>query len=506
MVNELGAKDVYYIYDYLIGRAKAFFEKKEFDKVYHFVKSAAKWAYNFNLFFTDETAEEIVKYVSRAKIKSKKCKFSNDERYVLIDTCSVDNHGLHQQYLRAFEAIGASYLFITLRKDLSYLRETIAEISVYEKGFVWHYDGSSPDPFAKAESVSNAIFNFSPNRIFLHLMPSDIISLMAIYAIEGPVKYNINLTDHAFWLGASFVDYNIEFRAGGRTVSRDKRFFSESSLLNLPFYPIIQRDNYSEDLPAKEKKDIIIFTGGSPYKMMGRNDFFFKEIIDKLLDLSPNVKVWIAGFEKDSPLFREKQALMKNGNRMYNIGIRKDINHTFSKSDIFLGTYPFGGGLMTQYAAVNGKPILCYADETVPKLNILDDLINHFSTAMHTYSNLAEFISYAKKLISNKELRQVEGLRNREAMMYKEKFDELFKKVIVDGKNIIEWERKDIDYDKMSKLYLDIENNQMHSGVIELIADHKLKVLIYFTKYLPIILVTLSKLARKYFFDFRKIV
>ena len=52
---------------------------------------------------------------------------------------------------------------------------------------------------------------------------------------------------------------------------------------------------------------------------------------------------------------------MKNGERVYTSKYRKDISQLFRNCDIYYGTYPLSGGLMCQYAAAFGNPILAYA-------------------------------------------------------------------------------------------------------------------------------------------------
>lgn len=49
------------------------------------------------------------------------------------------------------------------------------------------------------------------------------------------------------------------------------------------------------------------------------------------------------------------------GDRFYVLGFRNDIIELFRKVDVYIGTYPIGGGLMTQIAASNNLPVVQYA-------------------------------------------------------------------------------------------------------------------------------------------------
>lgn len=504
-MKRLTANNVTSIYEKLVNNAIRSFAKHKTEATYKYIKAAAKWAYGFNFIFFDGRLERIIHSLSDEVIFKKVLKQELDERFVLIDTCSEDNRGLHQQYLRAFEHVGATYLFITLRNDISPLKRTIEEISSYNKGSFWHYEGKEINPYKKAQILSDVIYKFSPKRLFLHLMPSDIISLMAVDSIVGATKYNINLTDHAFWLGASFVDYNIEFRGCGRTISLEKRGFQESQLINLPFYPIIQKNNIKDDLPQRKSEDIIVFTGGTPYKMMGKDSFFFKVLIEEILSLSPNVKVWVAGFDKGDELLDNIVRNMKNGDRVFNIGVRRDINHVFEQCDIYLGTYPVGGGLMTQYAAINGKPILSYADSTTPIVFNIESIVNQCSVAMKNFVSIDDFMDYARKLIFDTKYREQEGHNNMSAIMSKDKFNDYFDNAILKKKTLVTWKDEVVDYDIILKWFLDIENENLHSNFVELISVLRASALKTLWKYYAIVLPLFWKSAKKYSFDLRKL-
>ena len=503
-MKKFTAQDVESIYEQMVVKATKSFKKKRFFIAYRYIKAAAKWAYGFNFIFCDRRLENMIHSMGAEMIRKKCVNNNNEERFVLLDTCSEDNRGLHQQYLRAFEKLGISYLFITLRKDIAPLKRTIEEISSYSKGMAWHYDAAEGNPYKKADIISDVIYNYSPNRIFLHLMPSDIVSLMAIDAIAGPKKYNINLTDHAFWLGASFVDYNIEFRGCGRTISLEKRGFNGSQLINLPFYPIIQKNNINDLLPARENGDVIVFTGGAPYKMVGNDNYFFKIIIDGILSISHSVKVWVAGFNVGDKLLENILEGMKNRDRIINIGVRKDINNVFEHCDVYLGTYPMGGGLMSQYAAINGKPILSFSDSNTPVVFNVDSIVNQCSEAMHSFFNIDEFLNYARQLVFDKDFRELEGNHNKTAIMSEDKFNKSFQSALLDNTPIVTWKDEVIDYDKIIKSYLDFDNEGSHNNVVEIISVLKFSSLILLWKYLPIVIPVFWRLAKKYSFNLKQ--
>ena len=104
---------------------------------------------------------------------------------------------------------------------------------------------------------------------------------MVFSALTSSSRFLINLTDHAFWLGTCCIDYCLEFRDYGYTISLQKRKINSEKLLYQPYYPIADSSEYL-DLPFSLINNKIILTGGAFYKMYGEDDIFFN-ILQNLL-------------------------------------------------------------------------------------------------------------------------------------------------------------------------------------------------------------------------------
>lgn len=76
---------------------------------------------------------------------------------------------------------------------------------------------------------------------------------------------------------------------------------------------------------------------------------------------------------------------MRNSLSVFLIGDRHDINEVFKHSDIFLNTYPIGGGLMTQYAAANSKPILSLGVKDEIDTYIVEEMVNQKGVGTRTF-------------------------------------------------------------------------------------------------------------------------
>ncbi|WP_348768587.1 hypothetical protein [uncultured Bacteroides sp.] len=471
------------------------YDKGQYQKCLKYIRVASKWAYSFNCFYSDMVLEKLIREVGSKNINNDSIVSPNLNKYVFLDSFGWDNRCLTQQYLRAMMDMGVQILYILLTPISSNSKEILRELYEYGKATVYIMDKHINNDIEKACVLRQKILNFSPSCLFLHIFPWDITALLTIHSIKGVIKYNINLTDHAYWLGNTFIDYNIEFRAYGKTVSLEKRNLYEEQLLALPYYPIVSKYTEFQGFPSCLLKNVKILTGGNLYKMLGKNNVFFR-LMDDILDLSPHVVILVAGIS-DSKIFEHKRNLMKNGDRVVLIGIRKDINAVFGNCDIYLGTYPLSGGLMTQYAAINSKPIIAYADNG-DVCNYIEGVINHYERGVKTYTNKNELITYARKLISDENFRVAEGIKNANSLINPERFNIAFRNLMRTNRSEWNWGKVNIDYNSFASYYIDIENSyHISGGIASIISEMRFSVLYMFPRLLPFTLIVCWRLFAK---------
>lgn len=467
--NKIGADDVVAIFDELKKKAIEYAQRGKFEHAIKYIRTAAHWAYSLNFKYYDNDLEVLIKDIARKTLspislrrETKDCK-----RIVLIDTIGLDNHGLTQQYLRAFMSLHAEILYVSVEGNIQNSKDIIAELSSYVNAQIIFANEKykKHNSLDKSHYLVDIINGFCPDVLFLHLMPWDVISLLVTESIHGILKYNINLTDHAFWLGASFIDYNFEFRPFGMTISLEQRDLSENQLLYLPYYPIFPKiqENF-QGFPELPPDSIKIFTGGSFYKMLGDNGRFFY-LMDAILSLSERAVILIAGVG-DTKLLFNKIKKIKNHNRVYYIGNRKDINEVFKHVDIYLDTYPVGGGLMKQYAFVNAKPVIIYN-----KLTFIGSMDSSGKQAIRYYTNIKDCLSYANQLIIDENYRKEEGRKNLQIVTNEYVFNSRFERLLLTNNNMLSWSMVNVDYIKWKDLYLELENDAIHRGTKRLISD-----------------------------------
>lgn len=476
---KLTKEEIRIIYTKVAKVATKAVERKLYVKALHYIETSAMWAYNFNFIYTDKAVEDAIKHIANVKLSSVKLIKPHAKRFVVIDSFALDNRGLTQQYIRAMMVNDVEILFLLTSGSTTHSTETLRELANYSKAkvYVCHKEATR---FEKCSELLKQIAAFQPSKLFLHLTPWDTVALMVTHRVRGVEKFNINLTDHAYWMGASFIDYNLEFRSYGMTESFEMRGLKQEQLLELPYYPIQSKWTEFQDFPELPPNCVKIFTGGALYKILGEDDIFFK-LMDAILDVSPKAMILVAGFNRNG-VFDIKRAGMKHADRVVEIGVRKDIDAVFQNIDIYLGTYPMSGGLMSQFAATHAKPILSYAFEG-DVMNKVSQIVCHYEEVLETYSSFDKLQNYALRLINDAAYRQAEGMKLKAAMIDEARFNEEFMHVVTTHQNSFHWSlTQNINYEFMFERYVDLENT-MPSAMRQLVYNLKLQAFTLFPQY-----------------------
>ncbi len=473
------------------------YEKGEYIHALEHIEIAAEIAYKFNWIYTDSQLEELLLNISN-KIITKKNIRPEEGRIVFYDVFCLENKGLTQQYIRALISWRVEILYIYEGVETNPLNKIIIELKKYSKARILTFNAEH----SKIESINyiyNEIVKFKPEKAFLHLRPSSTLAVCLWNSLTNVTRYQVNLTDHAFWLGTSCINYSIEFRNYGYTVSKDKRGLKNEQLLIQPFYPIRNSESFKGFPPIVTNENIVVFTGGAYYKMYGENDAFFS-IIKKIIDVDKRVIVLVAGGGDKKPLvdFIEKN---KINDRVALIGARKDIDYVFKESDIYLSTFPITGGLMAQFAAANKKPILSYSAPNI-QCNFIEGILNWNSKNWTvTFTDFESFLNEANKLILDEKYRNERGQEAYQHLINVEEFNNHLKKLTFSNQNIKPFQKVAIDYSKFTSIYIDCENNYTPSFFSLIISRYKLKAIYLF----PNVLIKSLFTRQIYFKSFKKI-
>jgi glycosyltransferase involved in cell wall biosynthesis len=423
-------------------------------------------------------------------------KFSPVEnRFAFCDSFAWDNHCLTQQYLRAMISMDAEILFIIDDYRSARSKTIMNELKLYEKATIFIVP-KIVGLDEQSKLIYNQIVDFKPAKIFLQTL--SVVSVIALNAIKHIPRYRINLADHLYWAGTGCVDYLIEFRNFGFTVSHQKRGFPQDKILIQPYYPIIDTKSKFRGFPDEVKSKTIIFSGGEMYKICDKNYTFF-EIMKRLLSENPSLIILFSARGVDTIL---KKYIKTNNleKRIKLLGYRDDINEVFKNCDIFLQTFPFMGGLMSQYAALNGKPILSYSTSNMLEFNMLLEN-SSFEKLGHsyriTYTESDDFFKEAKKLISDMTYREFIGEILRKIVITPEQFNKEFRQLITTNKNIRNPVEVNIDYLKIESVFLESQNQNFDKFYLFILYTFRFSSIIMFPKlvlnFLPILITKYHK-------------
>lgn len=478
---KLTGKDILKAYAKTKNSARIALRRNKVEKSLRYIELSAKVAYSYNYFYADEELEEILNEVSQRIITNDKEFVPLQNHYVFYDYAGQDHRGLTQQYLRAFMSMDVHILYILEYHTPELNKEIFAELTVYPKASFLIID-KSRSLTNQILQVYSKIVEFRPDKIFMHLFPWDVVAVSVFNRIRNATRYQINLTDHTFWLGVKCSDFVLEFRDYGATISLQKRHIPLEKLLKLPYYPVIDCAPF-QGLPfdIEKHEHVIIFTGGSLYKTLGDN-YAFYEIIKNILKANQEVILLLAGNGSGMDFIRK--FIVDNGfeSRMFLLGNRADINYLFAISDIYLGTYPLCGGLMTQYAAFNGKPILAYTDKSI-ECNQLDGILyNVPEDLIVTHTDKNAFYAEAERLIRDKAYREEIGRRLRNCVIKNNDFKDKLQAFIMkpDKKDTIVI--KNIDYERFAELNLEVENEFSAFCRKSILKEFRLRAFWYFPK------------------------
>lgn len=472
-MKNLELKDIQSVYAKLKQSAKLEFDNRNYEQSLKYIETCAEIAYMFNWIYSDEDLENLLTSISEAVLPKDNSFSPIKGKVVFYDVFALDNRGLTQQYIRALKSLDVELLFIFEGNNLSHSKKIVDEISSYSKAdfFVVDHNLTRVD---KMIAISNKVASFRPEKAFLHLYPSSAVAVSVWNSLSSVIRYQVNLTDHAFWLGTKSINYSLEFRNYGKTVSLEKRGLLPSQLLFQPFYPITDCKPFI-GFPSQVKEDSIkIFTGGAFYKMYGKSGLFF-ELIKILLAIDTKVVLLIAGGGDVKPL-NDFIVTHNFEDRIFLLGSRSDITHVFENSDIYLSTYPLTGGLMGQYAAVCSKPILSFTTSDIP-CNFIEGFVgwNITDNFNITHTNLESFEAYAKRLILDIPYRFNEGNNNAKHIISPDEFSKNLAKIFSNNVAESSFLKEEIDYDVFTNYYLDCENNYLKQFNYLMVSRLKLK-------------------------------
>ena len=271
--------------------------------------------------------------------------------------------------------------------------------------------------------MQKIVSEVSPKIAFLYTTPGDASGIVAFMQMENICRFQINLTDHAFWLGVNAFDFCLEFRNYGSSISFFERKIPKEKLILMPYYPAINMDAEYQGMPRICKGKKILFSGGSLYKTIDDKGTYYKIVGDILRRCKDTVFLY-AGSGDTSSLDKLIQEFPDQACR---IDERKDLFQLMKNITVYLNTYPMLGGLMMQYAAFAGKiPVSLMHGEENSGI-----LINQQECQIE-YRTPDELVDDVCKLLNDAEYREKREALLKGCVIDENQFTEQLKKAITE--------------------------------------------------------------------------
>ena len=446
---KLTKKDIRKGFVALKKKAMESFRKGAYIDAMRYLNVCSSVACQFNFQYADDDLESLLKQIAEKRIKRASDHESLSDRWVLFDDfCTTYVLGL--QWLEAMALSGSQLLYITTRNVNAESRHKniLDRVSEYKNVIVEIIPQGHV--FDRAQALYDTIVKFKASKLVMHKSATrSVMDLVLPILPSGLSSYIINLSDQTFWFGARSVDYCLEFRQFGASVSLQRRGLKREQLLMVPFYPADDRNDFG-GFPSECTEDrIVIFSGGDFYKTLDDKRIYWK-LIQSVLNKYPQVVFLFATkniSEKDDDIRHFIKDNHFEGRFIY-INFRPDIYQVFAHCDIYMGTSPTSGSLMSQLAAINAKPILQYYEHGTPD-DETEQAICINNTFEISFYDEESFMKEADRLISDLEYRHSQGERLRQAMMQHEQFNKLVLETLKTNRTQLPIREYAIDYQSL---------------------------------------------------------
>lgn len=430
---------------------KALFKNKT-EKALEIMRVLAKLLYFLNQEYKDDNLESELNHVVEnlfgsvtEQIKGTDSDY-NENKVIFYDGFGLNSRGLALIYLKAL--LQRRYvIYVVDKRRETFIPDIIKLLQEHQAKIVYLHGRSAIDDCYELKQI---IEENRPGHLFLYTTPWDIsgISVFNYYNDKRVTRYQINLTDHAFWLGVNAFDYCIEFRDYGAYISNEFRGIRIDKLRLLPYYPIIDYNKEFEGIPFEfdSSRQKLIFSGGSLYKTLGADNLYY-QFVRHMLNTHPEVVFWYAGEGDDSQL----RLLMHDyPRRVHHTKERKDLYQVLLHSYMYLNTYPMVGGLMFQYAAIAGKvPLTLKYDDCAN-----DCLIGQSQLGVE-FDALDAFYDEMERLLSDPEYASKKGEALKSAVISQREFEDELEKIMRGEHTKFPIALKQIDTSGFQKTYIE---------------------------------------------------
>lgn len=364
--------------------------KRNYENTFVAAKTLADIYYSYNQIYTDIELEDYLLLIRDSLLN--KTEYVTDNNCVLFyDGFGLDLRGLAASYVRAITKLGYKLMYVCPSNMKGKIPHILGEMDPTNSSVI--YLDTNLSYVKKTEEIDNIFEKYTPGTAFFYTTPDDVCAAVAFSNNSSTIKFQLDLTDHAYWIGLNAFDYIINGRDMGASIAHYERGISRNRLIKLDCSPYINRDIYEKTLPFDIRTTKYVFTGGALYKTLGDKGLLYYKTIDNILGNFKDISFLYAGSGNDCEI---KKIISKYPDRAYLIAERPDFYELIKHCILYINSYPMFGGLMMRYAALAGKiPITLKHDSDADGI-----LINQDKLGIE-YDDYDEFINEIHRLLSD---------------------------------------------------------------------------------------------------------
>lgn len=397
------------------------------------IKMLAQIYYNYNQIYYDSDLEDALLKIRDAVLVREE--YTKDKKCVLFyDGFGLDLRGLAASYVRALSSLEYFVIYVCPISSKGKIPHIIAELDENNSKVI--YLNTALNSIDIAKKIDSVFKVYKPTVAFFYTTPHDVSAAIAFSNNDSSIRFQIDLTDHAYWIGTNAFDYITESREMGASIAIFERKIDIGKVIKLDCVPYINQDKYEVSLPFDIHKDKYIFTGGSLYKTLGDKELLYYKTIANIMENFSDIKFLYAGSGDDSEM---KKIISKFPGRAYLIDERPDFFRLIENCILYINSYPMFGGLMMRYAAMAHKvPITLRHD------NDADGILFNQSKLGIEFDNYQDYISEIHKLLSDDNYR-----KNKEELVDNSVLNEL--RFARNLKSLIEEQRTEFQFKEIKK-------------------------------------------------------
>ena len=370
-------------------------EKRSLETALIAAKTLSNIYYNYNQIYTDTELENDLLQIRDMLLQ--KQEYIADKNCVLFyDGFGLDLRGIAVVYARALARLSYKVIYVCPETMNGKIPHIISEFNSNNTQII--YVNKEISNIERIKQINSIFRNYRPKVAFFYTYPSDVEGAIAFSNNNSSTRIQLDLTDHAYWIGVNAFDYIVNGREMGASIAHYERGIPKERIIKLDCTPYINRDKCDKLLPFDIKSEKYIFTGGSLYKTLGDDNLLYYKAIDNILLNFHDIKFLYAGSGNDTEI---QKLITKYPGRAFLVDERPDFYELIVSCVLYINSYPMFGGLMMRYAALAGKiPI------TLKHGNDADGILINQEHLGIEYECFDDFIAEIYKLLSDNEYRE----------------------------------------------------------------------------------------------------